>query len=205
VAGLEDSSKTGASHPMTQTVILASGSPRRRDLLTKAGIRFEAIESGVHEARGAGESECDYALRLAADKAVAVSTLHRDALVIGADTIVVCDEVLLEKPAEAAEAARMLKMLSGNVHIVITAFAIARGGRVLESEPVESRVTFRALSDDEIAAYIATGEPFDKAGGYGIQGLGGGFITHVDTERDNVMGLPVAKVVAALKRQGYSG
>jgi septum formation protein len=188
---------------MTQTVILASGSPRRRDLLSKAGVHFVAIESGVSETRGAGESARDYALRLAADKAVAVSTVHRGALVIGADTIVVCDEVVLEKPANPAEAARMLRMLSGNVHIVITAFAIAHDGRVLESEPVESRVTFRALGDDEIATYVATGEPFDKAGGYGIQGLGGGFITHVDSARDNVMGLPVANVIAALRRRGY--
>jgi septum formation protein len=188
---------------MTKTVILASGSPRRRELLAKAGIHFEAIESGVSESRVADESARVYALRLAADKAIAVSRLHRDALVIGADTIVVCDEVILEKPGDPAEATRMLKMLSGNIHIVITAFAIAHGGRVLESEPVESRVTFRALSDEEIAAYVATGEPFDKAGGYGIQGLGGGFITHVATARDNVMGLPVANVVAALERQGY--
>jgi septum formation protein len=188
---------------MTQTLILASGSPRRRELLAKAGICFDAIESGVSETRGANESARDYALRLARDKALAVSTLHRDALVIGADTIVVCDEVILEKPADAAEATRMLKMLSGNVHIVITAFAIARGGQVLESEPVQSRVTFRALGDSEVASYIATGEPFDKAGGYGIQGLGAGFITDVDTARDNVMGLPVGNVIAALKRQGY--
>ena len=188
---------------MTQTVILASGSPRRRELLAKAGIRFEVVESGVSETRAANETARDYALRLAADKAVTVSTLHRDALVIGADTIVVCDEVILEKPADAGEAARMLQLLSGNTHIVITAVAIARGGRVLESEAIESRVTFRALSDDEIAFYIETGEPFDKAGGYGIQGLGGGFITHVDTVRDNVMGLPVAHVIAALRRQGY--
>ena len=190
---------------MTQTVILASGSPRRRELLAKARIHFDVIESGVSETRDAGESARDYARRLARVKALAVSTLHRDAWVIGADTIVVCDGVILEKPADAAEATRMLKMLSGNVHIVITAFAIARGGWVLESKPVESRVTFRTLSDDEISAFIGTGEPFDKAGGYGIQGLGGGFITKVDTARDNVMGLPVANVIAALKRQGYRG
>jgi septum formation protein len=189
--------------PMTQTVILASGSPRRRELLAKAGIRFEVIESGVSENRDVGESGREYALRLARDKALSVSRLNGEALVIGADTIVVCDGVILEKPADAAAAARTLNMLSGNVHIVITAFAIARGGQVLESSPVESCVTFRTLSDDEISAYIATGEPFDKAGSYGIQGLGGGFITHVDTARDNVMGLPVANVVAALTRHGY--
>ncbi len=188
---------------MTQTLILASGSPRRRELLARAGVRFEAIESGVSETRAVGESARDYALRLARDKALTVSTLHREALVIGADTIVVCDGVILEKPADAPEAVRMLKMLSGNVHIVITAFALARGGQVLESAPVESCVTFRTLSEDEITAYITTGEPFDKAGAYGIQGLGDGFITHVDTARDNVMGLPVANLVAALKRHGY--
>jgi septum formation protein len=88
---------------------------------------------------------------------------------------------------------------------VITAYAIARGAQILETEPVLSRVTFRNLDDDEITDYIATGEPFDKAGAYGIQGHAGSFIAHVDTDRDNVMGLPVTKVVAALRRHGYDG
>jgi septum formation protein len=190
---------------MTATVILASGSPRRRNLLSAAGVPFEVVESGVEESRGEHEAPRDYAMRLAADKALAVAAKHPDALVIGADTTVHCEGEILEKPPTAEEARRMLTKLSGNVHVVITAYAIARGGRVLECEPVLSRVTFRTLGSDEISEYIASGEPFDKAGGYGIQGHASSFIADVDTERDNVMGLPTARVVAALRRHGYAG
>jgi septum formation protein len=190
---------------MASTIILASGSPRRRHLLSAAGIQFEVVESGVPEARTDGETPRDYATRLASAKALAVSARFPAALVIGADTIVHCAGELLEKPESPAEARRMLELLSGNTHVVITAYAIARDSRVLECDPVLSRVTFRVLGSNEIAAYIATGEPFDKAGGYGIQDLGSGFIAAVDTERDNVMGLPTAQVVAALRRHGYTG
>ena len=183
-------------------VILASASPRRRQLLAAARIEFEAIESGVPEQHEAGESPRDYALRVARDKAAAVSMRFPDAVVVGADTIVVCENRILEKPADAADARRMLTMLSGQTHTVITAFALSRAGKVLESSPIESRVTFRALANKEIEAYIATDEPFDKAGAYGIQGVGGGFIAQVQGARDNVMGLPVENVVAALSRYG---
>ena len=121
---------------------------------------------------------------------------------LAADTVVECDGVILEKPIDANDAARMLSTLSGRTHTVVTAFAIASNGKVVASEAVVSRVTFRALTADEIASYIATGEPFDKAGAYGIQGIGGGFITHVDGSRDNVMGLPTDEVIAALRRHG---
>ena len=189
---------------MKANVILASGSPRRRNLLGAAGVSFEVVESGVEERRGEGEEPRDYATRLASDKALAVSSQYPQALVIGADTIVYCEGELLEKPSSPEEARRMLEKLAGNVHVVITAFAIVRGGVVLERELVMSRVTFRTLTTEEIADYIATGEPFDKAGAYGIQGHAASFIAHVDTERDNVMGLPTARVVAALRRHGYS-
>jgi septum formation protein len=96
----------------------------------------------------------------------------------------------------------MLAMLSALTHMVVTAFALARDGKIIESSPVESNVTFRKLSDAEIEAYIATDEPFDKAGAYGIQGVGGGFISHVEGSRDNVMGLPTERVIAALARHG---
>ncbi len=137
---------------------------------------------------------------MARDKARAVSSRFPDAIVVGADTIVVCENQILEKPADANDARRMLAMLSSRTHTVVTAFALARGGKILESSPVESQVTFRKLTDAEIAAYIATDEPFDKAGAYGIQGVGGGFISHVEGSRDNVMGLPTERVVAALAR-----
>ena len=133
-------------------VILASASPRRRQLLDAAGIAFEVIESRVPEQHTPGESPRDYALRMARDKARAVSSRFPDAIVIGADTIVVCDTHILEKPADAADARRMLSMLSSRTHTVVTAFAIARAARILESSPVESQVTFRKLSDAEIEA-----------------------------------------------------
>jgi septum formation protein len=183
-------------------VILASASPRRRQLLAAAGVAFEAIESLVPEQHQAGEPPRDYALRMARDKARAVSSHFPDAIVIGADTIVVCDAQILEKPADATDARRMLAMLSSRTHTVVTAFALARAGDILESSPVESQVTFRKLSAAEIDAYVATDEPFDKAGAYGIQGVGGGFISHVEGSRDNVMGLPTERVVTALARHG---
>jgi septum formation protein len=183
-------------------VILASGSPRRRQLLAGAGIEFDVIESMVPEEHIAGEPARDYALRMAQDKAIAVSSRFREAIVIGADTIVVCETQILEKPTGAADARRMLAMLSARTHTVVTAFALARDGKIIESSPVESNVTFRRLSDAEIEDYIATDEPFDKAGAYGIQGVGGGFISHVEGSRDNVMGLPTERVVAALARYG---
>ena len=183
-------------------VILASASPRRRQLLGAANVAFEVIESRVPEQHIAGEPARDYAVRMARDKARAVSSRYPDAIVIGADTIVVCEGQILEKPADANDARRMLAMLSARTHTVITAFALARGGNILESSPVESLVTFRRLADAEIDDYIATDEPYDKAGAYGIQGVGGGFIAHVDGSRDNVMGLPTERVVAALARFG---
>ena len=183
-------------------VILASTSPRRRQLLGAAGISFEVIESLVPERHEPGEPARDYALRMAREKAGAVSSRYPEAIVIGADTIVLCESQILEKPAHPDDARRMLGMLSGRTHTVVTAFALARGASILESSPVESQVTFRKLAEAEIDDYIATEEPFDKAGAYGIQGVGGGFISHVEGSRDNVMGLPTERVVAALARWG---
>ena len=186
--------------PDSIRLILASASPRRRQLLSATNIEFEVIESLMPEQHIAGELPRDYALRMARDKAGAVSLRFPDAIVVGADTIVVCENQILEKPADANDARRMLAMLSSRTHTVVTAFALARDGKIIESSPVESRVTFRKLADAEIDAYIATDEPFDKAGAYGIQGVGGGFISHVEGSRDNVMGLPTERVVAALAR-----
>jgi septum formation protein len=170
--------------------------------LGAAGIEFEVIESMVPERHEPGEPARDYALRMAREKAGAVSSRFPEAIVIGADTIVLCESQILEKPAHPDDARRMLGMLSGRTHTVVTAFALARGASILESSPVESRVTFRKLAEAEIDDYIATEEPFDKAGAYGIQGVGGGFISHVEGSRDNVMGLPTERVVAALARWG---
>ena len=181
-------------------LILASGSPRRRELLTRAHIDFEVVQSGLEEVREPHESAREYALRMARDKALAVSARNPGRFVLAADTVVERDGAILEKPVDANDAVRMLNALSGRTHTVVTAFAIASNGKIVASEAVISRVTFRALTADEIASYIATGEPFDKAGAYGIQGIGGGFITYVEGSRDNVMGLPTDEVIAALRR-----
>jgi septum formation protein len=180
-------------------LILASGSPRRKSLLEAAGVEFQVIESGVDEIRATGESARDFSQRVAGDKARAVSLRFPVSIVLGADTVVECGGEILGKPSDPADARRMLRLLSGNTHVVVTAFALARGGAVLESAIATSRVTFRALASEEITAYLETGEPFDKAGSYGIQGIGGGFISAVEGSRDNVMGLPVDEVLRALR------
>ena len=185
-------------------LILASGSPRRRELLTRARIDFEVVQSNLDEVREPHEGAREYALRMARDKTLAVSKRHPDRLVLGADTVVECGGEILEKPIDASDAMRMLSTLSARTHTVVTAFAIAQHAEVVASEAVVSRVTFRILTSDEIASYIGTGEPFDKAGAYGIQGIGGGFISHVDGSRDNVMGLPTDEVIAALRQLGFA-
>ncbi len=183
-------------------LILASGSPRRRELLLRAGFAFEIVESGVDELLRAGEGGSAYALRMAVEKALAVSAIRPGAIVLAADTIVELSGRVLEKPVDAAEARAMLAALAGATHTVVTAFAIALAGAVEDRCAVASRVTFRALSAAEIAEYVAGGEPMDKAGAYGIQGRGADFILAVEGPRDNVMGLPVAATAAALARRG---
>ncbi len=183
-------------------LILASGSPRRKELLGAAGVQFDTIESGIDEMLQDGESGCNYALRVAREKALSVSTRFPDALVLGADTIVLCGNEILVKPNDEAEACRMLAKLSDRTHKVITAYALVSAGAVIEAEPITSNVTFRRLCENEIRQYVATGEPMDKAGAYGIQGRGAAFIANVAGARDNVMGLPMREVLAALARLG---
>jgi len=185
-------------------LVLASGSPRRKTLLEAAGLPFEIVESGIDEILREGESAIDFAMRMAAEKALNVSARRPAALVLAADTIVECDGRILGKPVDPAEARAMLQTLSGNTHTVVTAFAIASARKISESHSAITRVTFRRLSSDEIAEYVASGAPLDKAGAYGIQDAGAGFIAHVEGSRDNVMGLPVREVLAALRRHGLT-
>jgi septum formation protein len=183
-------------------LILASASPRRQSLLEAAGLQFTIVASGADENRRAHEGPIGYAVRVACDKALSVSSFYRDALVVGADTIVELNGEVLQKPRDATDARRMLRALSGVSHTVVTAFALARGGSIVESAPVTARVTFHDLGDAAIEAYLATGEPFDKAGSYGIQGEGANFIAAVEGSRDTVMGLPLKELFAALRRCG---
>ena len=160
-------------------VVLASQSPRRRELLALIGIPHEVLPADLDESLLPGEHPVEHAERLAREKARAVAATEPDAVVIGADTIVVLDGVILGKPHDAAEAARTLAQLSGRTHTVHTAVAVVRGGRV-ESGVESVEVTFRALTDEQISAYVATGEPMDKAGAYGIQGYGAVIVERVN-------------------------
>ncbi|WNY83262.1 Maf-like protein [Cronobacter dublinensis] len=172
---------------------LASGSPRRQELLGMLGVSFERLVPGVEEQRAEKEAPPDYVTRLARDKARAgVALAARDLPVLGADTIVVLDGDVLEKPRDAAHAAEMLRRLSGQTHQVMTAVALADSLRVRE-RLVITRVTFRALTAKDIAAYVESGEPMDKAGAYGIQGLGGCFVRSIEGSYHAVVGLPLVE------------
>jgi nucleoside triphosphate pyrophosphatase len=184
------------THPR---VVLASASPRRRELLTLIGIPHEIRPADIDETYLEHEPPGAHVERLAREKATAVH--DPDGVVIGSDTIVIVDGGLLEKPTDAADAARMLRILSGRSHTVMTAVAVAWQGRV-EAGVEEVGVTFRDLSDADIAAYVATGEPMDKAGAYGIQGYGATIVTRVDGDYFAVMGLAVNRMVRLFERLG---
>lgn len=172
---------------------LASGSPRRQELLTQLGVRFERIVPGIEEQRLPQEPASQYVVRLAREKALAgVAMAERDLPVLGADTIVVLNGQVLEKPKNEAEAGAMLRLLSGQTHQVMTAVALADRAQTLDCL-VMTDVTFRVLSDEDIAGYVASGEPMDKAGAYGIQGLGGCFVRKINGSYHAVVGLPLVE------------
>ncbi len=183
-------------------LILASASPRRRELLAAAGFSFDVVVSDIDERPWPREKPASYALRNASEKARAVAARHPNATVLAADTIVVLDDHILEKPTDAAHAADMLRRLSGRQHEVMTGVCVWRpnGGGFCESaEVVRTRVWFRPLSESDIAAYIATGEPMDKAGAYAIQGGAARFVERIDGPYDNVVGLPVQTAARLLR------
>jgi septum formation protein len=188
---------------MTLRVILASQSPRRRELLALIGIAHEVWPADINEDVRAGESAVAYTERLAREKATVIAAQHPHAYVIAADTTVVVDGDILGKPADATEARAMVRRLSGRSHTVSTGIAVAHGKRT-ESAVEQVGVTFRALTDAEIAAYVATGEPMDKAGAYGIQGWGATIVERVDGDYFSVMGLGLRRLVALFERHGVS-
>ena len=186
-------------------LILASASPRRAELLTTAGFGFDVRPAHVDETPAPGESPEEYALRVARDKASAVSRHCRESgtAVLAADTVVVASGEILGKPVNDADAERMLKRLSGAVHDVHTAVVL-----IIDAEHREALVTTRVrllpLSDDEINWYIATGEPRGKAGAYAIQGYAARFVDHLEGSWSNVVGLPIATVYRMLRELRYS-
>jgi len=186
---------------MTPRVVLASSSPRRRELLTLIGIPHAVSPADIDETPFADEAPRPHAERLARGKAALVAEREPNAVVIAADTIVVVDGAILGKPRDDAEAVAMLRRLSARQHVVLTAVAVARDGAVVSD--VESvDVTFRELSDADITRYIATREPMDKAGAYGIQGFGATIVSRIDGDYFAVMGLALGLMVRLMERVG---
>lgn len=174
-------------------LILASQSPRRQQILRDAGFEFEVRPSGVEEVRAAGESPKDYVLRLARDKARSIAARPGD-IVLAADTIVVLRGEVLEKPVDAADATRMLKMLSARTHEVLTGICLLRPADAEIVDIARTKVHFVRMSPGEIQDYVDSGEPMDKAGAYGIQGLASKYIRRIEGCYFNVVGLPVSLV-----------
>lgn len=195
-------------------LILASGSPRRRDLLASIGVRCEVAPVDIDETPLANESAREYVLRLARQKARAgcaalmpqLAAGVADTRVLGADTALALEGRILGKPRDEVDAREMLLSLSGRRHQVLSGVALcqgdAGGGMHCESVLVESRVTFRVITPEEAARYWATGEPADKAGGYAIQGLGAVFVSHLEGSYSAVVGLPLHETAGLLERAG---
>lgn len=182
-------------------LILASNSPRRRELLRRAGLAFEVRASKVEEAVREGESAEEFARRVAREKALDVAASSPPhSLVLGADTVVAVGDEILGKPAGPEDAARMLRRLSGVTHRVITGVCLVRAPDRVEALKHESTfVSFSALDEEEIRSYVSSGEPFDKAGAYAVQGLASKFVTRIEGCYFNVVGLPVPLVYGILK------
>jgi septum formation protein len=197
---------TDPTHAPPRRLILASQSPRRRELLQVLGWPFDVIPSGVDESTvPAGLAPAALARWLAEQKADDVAHRHPGAFVIGADTIVVLGDEVMGKPVDPEDAARMLRALSGATHRVITGIAVRREGPepLQLSDAVETEVTFRPLTDHEIEAYVRTGEPMDKAGAYAIQGCGALRAAGIRGDYPNIVGLPVARLAELLRSVGF--
>lgn len=186
-----------------ERIVLASASPRRRELLASAGIEFDVSPGDVPEDPLPGEMPGDHVLRLAREKACEVAARMDGRFFIGADTIVLCDGEIMGKPRDEADAARMLNKLSGIPHEVITGFAVYdREREIILCDSVTTRVFFKKLRDDEIEEYVASGCPMDKAGAYAIQGGAAHMVERIEGSYTNVVGLPLCEVVEALRRIG---
>lgn len=181
-----------------RTLVLASASPRRSELLRQIGLGFTVEVADIDETPLPGEHHTAYTLRLAEAKARAVLERHPGAVVLGADTTVSVDDMLLGKPADEEDAARMLRLLSGRHHYVTTSVAVLTAEHTL-TEAVTTRVTFSKIPEDELAAYVDSGEPMDKAGAYAIQGGAAKWIPRIEGEYSNVIGLPLARVWEILR------
>jgi septum formation protein len=204
---VEKDAITPRMHPQNNSLILASSSPRRQELLRQAGIAFQVHAAHINEDQIADETPIEYALRLAREKAQAVAAHYPRSYVLGADTIVVVAGEVLGKPKDHADAARMLRKLSGRGHEVTTAVSLVAPGTVapgtrMETRACTTKVYFRELTEDEIQQYVASGEPMDKAGAYAIQGGASRWTDRIEGEWSNVVGLPLSLVTDLLRTNG---
>ena len=184
-------------------LILASASARRQELLREAGIEFEVCPAHIAEERNPGEEPVQYALRLAREKAEKVAQQFPGRFVLGGDTIVVVGEEILEKPRDAEDAARMLRLLSGRAHLVTTAVSLIAPGKSAETRSLTTKVMFRDVKEEEIQRYIGSGEPMDKAGAYAIQGGAAPWVVRLEGDYSNVVGLPMPLVLGMLDTSGF--
>ncbi len=183
--------------------ILASSSPRRRELLASIGLEFDVMPSDIPEVRGEGEAPEEYVARLSREKASAIAEEHPARWVIAADTTVLLGDQVLEKPRHGEDAKRMLATIAGNTHIVYTGVTVMNlDGHHRDTRVAESEVRILPLTVDDIAWYVRTGEPLDKAGAYAAQGLGGMFVDSIHGSYTNVVGLPLALLFQMLRRAG---
>ena len=188
--------------PEKPTLILASASPRRQELLREAGIQFAVDAANINEDQRLSEAPLEYASRLAREKAQAVAQRHPQSFVLGADTIVVIDGEILGKPRDTADAARMLRLLSGRIHHVTTAVCVIAATGVIQTRTCTTQVYFRELTEGEIKHYVAGGEPMDKAGAYAIQGGASRWADRIVGDYSNVVGLPLPLVTEILRSNG---
>ncbi|MBK8173506.1 MAG: septum formation inhibitor Maf [Sandaracinaceae bacterium] len=192
---------------LSSSLVLASASPRRSEILAALGLPFRVVVSEVLEERASHEKAIEYTERLAAAKATkvadSISAHEPDAFVLGADTVVVCDNAVLEKPSDDADGVAMIMRLSGRTHQVATAFALVHASRgLLTRSHVVTEVAFRVITQAEAERYVASGEGRDKAGGYAVQGRAGGFVVEIRGSYPNIVGLPAREVLDALLLHG---
>jgi septum formation protein len=184
-----------------QKIILASQSPRRKKILEQVGLDFDVVVSDFDEAKIKFKTPQEMVEKLSLEKVKIIAKKYPKAIIIGADTTVIFKNEIIGKPKSKADAFRILRLLSGNTHEIVTGFTVIKGNKSI-TKHVISKVRFKKMTEAEIKAYIATGEPMDKAGGYGIQERGSLFIESIDGDYFNVVGLPIFAVAEALKEFG---
>ena len=188
---------------LSASLILASASPRRQELLRSVGLKFKIIPAHINENGLAGEGPRQHVKRLAREKAMVIAKQYPEAWVLGADTIVVIDGIVLGKPENKTQARKMLQKLSGREHKVFTGFTIAHvAAEIYRTKVIQSAVQFKTISPKEMDWYVASDEPYDKAGGYAVQGQGAFFIKSIRGSYTNVIGLPLCEVLEELKSFG---